>query len=234
MSDVQVNIDDYIKGRMDAPAAESFESQMAADPALAGEVQDQAQVMNVLEEAGSQELQAQVATVSQQHQNESKFKPDDTPPPKKNDQPAPKTKSKSGAAAVIKAIFRVDGREAEVIALSYSFQQEVDNIGQPAGEVKGGLIRVSLGALGEPLRFAWAVTSDMKKSGEIEFIGAHGKTLKTLKFEDAYCIAYTEEYEAFTGSVSGRVTIKDGAKEHLTLSARKISIAGEFHTNTWL
>jgi len=234
MSDVQINIDDYIKGRMDAPAAESFESQMAADPALAGEVQEQSQVMNALEEAGNQEVQAQIAAVSQQHQNESKPKADDTPPPKKNDQPAPKTKSKSGAAAVIKAIFRVDGKEAEVIALSYSFQQEVDNIGQPAGEVKGGLIHVSLGALGEPTRFAWATTSDMKKSGEIEFIGAHGKTLKTLKFEDAYCVAYTEEYEAFADSVSGRVTIKDGAKEHLTLSARKISIAGESHINTWV
>ena len=137
-------------------------------------------------------------------------------------------------AAVIKAIFKSGGEESEVVALSYSFDQNVDNIGQPAGEVKGGLIRVSLGALGEPSRFAWATTSDMKKSGEIEFIGAHGKTLKTLKFEDAYCVAYTEEYEAFTGSVSGRVTIKDGAKEHLTLSARKISIAGEAHTNTWL
>jgi len=190
--------------------------------------------MNALEEAGDQEVQAQIADVSQQHQNESKPKNEDNPPPKKNDQPAPPSKAKSGSAAVIKAIFRVEGKEAEVISLSYTFQQEVDNIGQPAGEVKGGLIHVSLGSLGEPSRFAWAVTSDMKKSGEIEFIGSHGKTIKTLKFEDAYCVAYTEEYEAFTGSISGRVTIKDGSKEQLTLSARKISIAGESHTNTWL
>jgi len=29
------------------------------------------------------------------------------------------------------------------------------------------------------------------------------------------------------------VTIKDGSKEHLTLSCRTISVAGEKHENTW-
>ena len=89
-------------------------------------------------------------------------------------------------ASVIKATFKVDGQEAEVVALSYSFDQNVDNIGQPAGEVRGGIIKVTLGSLGSEKRFGWAVTSDMKKSGEIEFTDANGKTLKTLKFEDAY------------------------------------------------
>ncbi len=232
MSDQQVNIDDYIKGRMDAPAAAAFESQMAGNPALAGEVQGQSQVMNALEEAGNQEVKSQIAAVSQAAQTQAKPQKEDTPAPKK-DKPKKATKTKSGSAAVIKIIFRVDGKEAEVIRLSYNFMQYTDQIGQLASEVTGGLIHVSLGSLGDPSRFAWAVTSDMKKSGEIEFIGSHGKTLKTLKFEDAYCVAYTEEYEAFTGGNSGIVTIKDGATEHLTLSARKISINGESHENTW-
>jgi len=193
MSDKQVNIDDYIKGRMDVPTAAAFESQMASDPALANEVQDQAQVMNALEEAGSQELQSQIAAVSQQAQNKPKPKAEDTPPtPKNNDKSSRKANPKSGSAAVIKAIFRADGKEAEVIRLSYSFRQNVDNIGQPSAEVKGGIIGVELGSLGDPSRFAWAVNPDMKKSGEIEFIDANGKTLKTLIFEDAYCVAYTE------------------------------------------
>ena len=138
-------------------------------------------------------------------------------------------------AAVIKAIFKPNGEESEVVALSYSFDQNVDNIGQPAGEVRGGIIKVTLGSLGSEKRFGWAVTSDMKKSGEIEFTDANGKTLKTLKFEDAYCVGYTEDYEAFSGGRgSGNVTIKDGAKEHLTLSCKKIAVAGESHENTWL
>jgi len=234
MSDAQINIDDYIKGRMDAPAATAFESQIAADPALANEVQDQSQVMNALEAAGDQEVQAQIAAVSQQAQNESKPKADDIPTPKKDNTLAPTTNSDSGSAAIIKVIFKVDGKEAEVLSISYTLRQEVDNIGQPSGEVKGGFIKVSLGTLGAPSRFAWAITPDMRKSGEIDFIGSNGQTVKTLKFEDAYCIAYTEDYEAFTGSKSGKVTIKDGAKEHLTLSVRKISINGESHENTWI
>ena len=138
-------------------------------------------------------------------------------------------------AAVIKALFKADGQESEVVALSYSFDQNVDNIGQPAGEVRGGIISVSLGSLGSETRFGWAVTSDMKKDGEIEFIDANGKTLKVLKFTQAYCVGYTEDYEAFTGGRdAGNVNIKDGAKEHLTLSCQSISVAGEMHENTWL
>ncbi|MEO1437934.1 MAG: type VI secretion system tube protein TssD, partial [Bacteroidota bacterium] len=106
--------------------------------------------------------------------------------------------------------------------------------GQPAGEVRGGIIQVSLGSLGSEARFGWMVQSDLKKSGEIEFIDSNGQTLKTLKFEDAYCVGYTEDFEAFTGGSSGGVTVKDSAREHLTLSARKISIGGESHENTWL
>jgi len=138
-------------------------------------------------------------------------------------------------AAVIKALFKSNGEESEVVALSYSFDQNVDNIGQPAGEVRGGIINVSLGSLGSEKRFGWAVTSDLKYDGEIEFIDANGKTLKTLKFKEAYCVGYTEDYEAFSGGRdAGNVTVKDGAKEHLTLSCKEISVAGEMHANTWL
>ena len=45
-------------------------------------------------------------------------------------------------AAVIKALFKCDGQESEVTNLSYSFDQNIDNIGQPAGEVRGGIINV--------------------------------------------------------------------------------------------
>jgi len=137
-------------------------------------------------------------------------------------------------AAVIKATFKVDGQNSEVVGLSYSFDQNIDNIGQPAGEVRGGIINVSLGSLGSEKRFGWMVASDMKKNGEIEFTDSNGKTLKTLKFEEAYCVGYTEDYEAFAGDKAGGLTIKDGAKEHLTLSCKKISVAGESHENTWL
>lgn len=135
--------------------------------------------------------------------------------------------------SVIKIQFVVDGQENEVIALSYSLDQNIDNIGQPAGEVRGGQITVTLGSMGSEARYGWMVASDMKKSGEIKFIDATGQTLKTLKFEDAYCVGYTEAYEAFSGGNAG-VSIKEGANETLILSCRVISVGGETHENSWL
>ena len=136
-------------------------------------------------------------------------------------------------ASVIKAQFLVDGSEDEIIAVTYSFDQNIDNIGQPAGEVRGGQITVTLGTTGGAERFGWMVASDMKKSGEIKYTDATGQTLKTVKFEDAYCVGYTEDYEAFSGGQAG-VSIKEGAKETLTLSCRVIDMEGEVHENTWV
>jgi UDP-N-acetylmuramyl pentapeptide synthase len=89
--------------------------------------------------------------------------------------------------------------------------------------------------MGNEARYGWMVAPDMKKSGEIKLIDATGQTLKEIKFEDAYCVGYTEEYEAFSGGkAGGGVSIKEGAKETLTLSCRVISVGGESHENSWL
>ena len=137
-------------------------------------------------------------------------------------------------ASVIKAHFIVDGNENEIINVAYSFDQNIDNIGQPAGEVRGGQIVVTLGTTASADRYGWMVASDMKKSGEIKYTDATGKTLKTVKFEDAYCVGYTEDYEAFSGDSVGGISIKEGAKETLTLSCKSIDMEGEMHENTWL
>lgn len=138
-------------------------------------------------------------------------------------------------AAVIKALFRFDGgsEDSELVNLSYSFDQNIDNIGQPAGEVRGGVINVTLMTAKSNSRFAWMVRSDQKYGGSIDFIDRDNQVLKTVKFEEAYCVGYTEDYTAFDGQASGNVTIKDGAKEHLTLSCKKIDVEGEIHENTW-
>jgi len=139
-------------------------------------------------------------------------------------------------ASVIKALFVVDGQEEEIISLSYTLDQNVDNIGQVAGEPRGGEIRVTLGTNGSAGRFGWMVAPDMKKSGEIKFIDANNQTLKTVKFEDAFCVGYTETYDAFAannGNGSG-VNIKEGATENLTLSCRTIEVEGEIHENSWV
>ncbi len=139
-------------------------------------------------------------------------------------------------ASIIKILFSSDNvEECEVIGLSYSLEQNVDNIGQPAGEVKGGQITVTIGTNGSDSRFGWMVASDMKQNGELKFVDANGQTAKTISFTDAYCVGYTEDYEAFSDKGrAGTVSIKEGAKETLTLSCREITMEGETHENTWI
>ncbi len=138
-------------------------------------------------------------------------------------------------ASIIKILFSSDNvEECEVIGLSYSLEQNVDNIGQPAGEVKGGQITVTIGTNGSDTRFGWMVASVMKQNGELKFIDSNGQTAKTIAFTDAYCVGYTEEYEAFSEGSRGTVSIKEGAKETLTLSCMEIANAGESHLNSWI
>lgn len=136
--------------------------------------------------------------------------------------------------SVIKSEFKVDGVESEVIFVSYSFDQNVDNIGQPAGEVRGGQIAVTVRSTGNAYLAEWMFNSDMKKSGEIVYTDREGQTLKTLRFEDAYCVGYTEDYEAFNGDKINGLSQKEGAKESLLLSCRTIDIEGNLHENTWV
>ena len=138
-------------------------------------------------------------------------------------------------ASIIKILFSSDNvDECEVIGLSYSLEQNVDNIGQPAGEVKGGQITVTIGTNGSDSRFGWMVASDMKQNGELKFVDANGQTSKTLAFTDAYCVGYNEEYEAFSSGSKGTVSIKEGAKETLVLSCKEIAVEGESHINSWI
>jgi len=136
-------------------------------------------------------------------------------------------------AAIIRAVFKCDGQESEVVNVSYSLDQNIDQIGQPAGEVRGGIINVRVNSSKSEKRYGWMVASDVKKSGEIDYVDKDGQVLKTLKFEDAYCVGYTEEFTAFDGQSSGNVTIKDGSQETLTLSCKKLSMGGESHENSW-
>ncbi len=139
-------------------------------------------------------------------------------------------------ASIIKILFSTDNiEECEVISLSYGFEQNVDAIGQVAGEVKGGQISVVVGTNGKDSRFGWMVASDQKQNGQIKFIDAAGQTAKTLEFVDAYCVGYTEDYQAFAANTDGSVvSIKEGAKEQLVLSCKEVNLEGEFHVNSWV
>ena len=114
----------------------------------------------------------------------------------------------------------------EVLNVHYAIHQVTDVEGRPAAISRGGTIDVVVKALndGNTDFFNWACDPYTSKNGKVEFLKRDGTNMKTLEFEDAYLIAWTENYD----SVSA-----DSQIESFTISAKKIKVGDVFHENSW-
>jgi hypothetical protein len=122
---------------------------------------------------------------------------------------------------------KVDGlAEREVMNLHYALHQEVDVEGRPTAVSRGGRISVTVKSLndGNKELFEWACDPYIAKKGKIEFEKRDGTNMKTLEFEDGYMVEYEELYNAVDA---------DSQMEVFTISAKKITIGGVSHENTW-
>lgn len=221
--------DDFIKGRMTPAEQADFNDKLAADPILAEGVNQQAQVVGVLNAVGMDGIRADIKSVSNEYHAKSARKiKDDDEKKLKSDQKPIKNKSTVKQTAIIKAILTIDSRTSELLKVSYSFNQLMNQIGEPSSIVYGGRITLTLASSGKNDLFAWAVLSDAQKDGQIELIDANGKVAKTIEFFEAWCINYNEKFTAFKDTKSG--LLKEEAREVLTLYANKIRIRGESFT----
>ena len=122
--------------------------------------------------------------------------------------------------------FKVDGfKDREVMAVTYSFNQATDVEGQIAGIPRGGKIIVRVKAMndGNPELLKWMVSPHLAKKGAIEFFKTtDGSTMKSIEFQDAYCIDFTEKWED-----------KAGHWEEVTLSCRKITLGPVDYELPW-
>jgi hypothetical protein len=111
-----------------------------------------------------------------------------------------------------------------LLACSYQFTQDIDQRGLPKAEVKGGVITLSFSSTDDQEIMHWMISANADKSGKIAFSGVREteKVFKTLEFEDARCISYHESF----------VRDKEMVEE-IVISARKITISGVTHENTW-
>ena len=111
--------------------------------------------------------------------------------------------------------FTVDGfADREVMNVNYSFVQATDIEGQIAGIPRGGKITIRVKAMndGNAELLSWMIAPHLAKKGKVEFLKTtDGSTMKSIEFEDAYCIDYTENW-----------TDKEGHWEQVQLSCRKI------------
>ena len=129
-------------------------------------------------------------------------------------------------ASALSAKFKLDGNEFSVLSCSYSFGQGINSQGQPSTDVQGGTIALQIAASDDSSIINWMVDPNGKKSGSIAFMGSDGSggVLKEVKFEDGYCVAYSE---AFNASSSLPMTIT------LNISAKKVSVGDASHEKAW-
>jgi Hemolysin coregulated protein Hcp (TssD) len=124
-----------------------------------------------------------------------------------------------------KATFKLDGNEFDVISCVYSFGQATDEKGRPASDVQGGNISLQISVDDDSSIMGWMIDPYSKKSGSIVFNKTdQDSTLKEVKFEDGYCVGYSESFNANSASA---MTVT------LNISARKISVGDATHEKKW-
>jgi hypothetical protein len=124
-----------------------------------------------------------------------------------------------------KATFKLDGNEYDVVSCVYSFGQATDEKGRPASDVQGGNISLQITVSDDNSLIGWMVDPYAKKNGSIVFNKTdQDSTLKEVKFEDGYCVGYSE---SFSANSSKAMTIS------MNISARKISVGDASHEKKW-
>ena len=125
------------------------------------------------------------------------------------------------------ARLHIDGHRKQekgirVLECSFEFKQDADPIGQPRGIVQGGTLNILLDVENDGELLHW-MFNNVFKNGKIVYIGPmEGKSIKTIEFENAAMIKYREEYKEISA-----------VHVHITLTAQKITIAGEAMENSW-
>ena len=113
----------------------------------------------------------------------------------------------------------------EVILVDYKFNQATDREGQISGIPRGGKIQVRVKALndGTPDLLAWMTERNLPKNGSIEFLETKtGKAMKTIKFENGYCVDFEEKWED-----------KVGHYEEITITCKNIEVGSVKFENEW-
>jgi len=130
---------------------------------------------------------------------------------------------------VLSATLHITGHKNEkegirLLNCEYNFNQDCDQNGLPSSKVRGGTINLSFESIEDSEIIQWMISEDADKDGKIVFQGDNNtKPFKTLEFEDARLISYSDCFV----DKSQMITT-------LLISARQITFSGIKHDNTWL
>ena len=120
----------------------------------------------------------------------------------------------------------IDGyQEREVLMVTYEFDQATDVEGQMSGSPRGGKIQIRVKAhnSGTPDLLAWMIERNLPKNGTITFSETKtGKTMKTIKFTNGYCVNFDEKWED-----------RQGHYEEIVITCQKIEFESVVFENDW-
>jgi hypothetical protein len=125
-----------------------------------------------------------------------------------------------------KASLYIEDQEYRVLNCKYEISQSMDHKGKPASRPQGGRITVLVESDENSFLFDWSASETQIKNGSILFYKNDAMSkMKELKFTDAYCVNYVEEFTS------------EGTRPmqtEIVLSAKELNFGGSSkHANPW-
>lgn len=76
----------------------------------------------------------------------------------------------------------------EITNCEYNFQRNINSVGEPCSEIKGGTIKLSIVDLPSDILMIWMFDHTKRFNGEITIVNTKDKTLEQTYFENARCM----------------------------------------------
>jgi len=119
--------------------------------------------------------------------------------------------------------------DCELVSCNYSFNQSIDDKGRPSSKVQGGIIKVTIVSTDSAALTSWMLDPYKRDKGKITFMrDDQESTLKEISFDEAYCVEYSEHFDARGADTNTSMTLS------LTTSANKINANGAQLDNKWV
>ncbi|MFK7033479.1 type VI secretion system tube protein TssD [Flavobacterium oreochromis] len=95
------------------------------------------------------------------------------------------------------AKLELDGNIYNILSCDYHFTQEIDATGKPEGMPQGGEISIRIESNGKSNLLQWMLDHSQTKNGTIIFFRRDAMSkLQELSFEKAYCVSFSEHFDA--------------------------------------
>ena len=114
-------------------------------------------------------------------------------------------------------------RGLPVLSCDFSFNQDMNAIGEAKSIVRGGIINLTLRGIDDPEILQWMMGTNTLKDGMISFTGFTTEGVgRKIEFSDGFLVSY---HESFTNESDIVV--------QLVISCRQLTISGVEHENKW-